>query len=89
MIKIEYDPGKNQRNIKERGLSFDTVKDFEFDTALVWKDDRRDYGEVRYCALGYIGLRIHHIVFTLRADVVRVISLRKANKREIKRYAED
>ena len=81
MIKTEYDLGKNQRNIKERGLSFDTVKDFEFDTALVWKDDHRDYGETRYCAFGYIGLRIHHAVFTLRADVVRVISLRKANKR--------
>jgi hypothetical protein len=40
IMKIEYGPDKNQHNIEQRGLSFDLVTDFGFDTALVWKDDR-------------------------------------------------
>ncbi|PIE72106.1 MAG: hypothetical protein CSA20_09455 [Deltaproteobacteria bacterium] len=89
MVKVEYDPNKNQRNIEQRGLSFEMVKNFEFDTALVWKDDRQDYGEIRYCALGYIGLCLHQLVFTFRNNSIRVISLRKANKREVNRYAQN
>ena len=87
-MKIEYDPNKNQRNIKRRKLSFDLVEQFEWETALIWEDDRYGYGETRYCALGYVGFRIYHLVFTYRADIVRIISLRKANRREVNRYAE-
>ena len=87
-MKIEYDPDKNQRNIRKRKLSFDLVETFELDTALIWEDDRYDYGEIRYCALGYIGIALFHLTFTCRDDTIRVISLRKANKREVKRYAE-
>jgi uncharacterized DUF497 family protein len=39
-------------------------------------------------AIGYIGDRLHVVIYSLRADVVRIISLRKANAREVKRYAE-
>lgn len=87
-MEIEYDPDKNQRNIKRRSLSFDLVEQFEWETALIWEDDRYDYGETRYCALGYVGDRIYHLVFAYRADIVRIISLRKANRREVNRYAE-
>ena len=66
--------------------------DFEWDAALVWPDQRSDYGEARMVALGYIGLRIMAVVFVDRpADKPterRIISLRKANTREVKRYAE-
>ena len=88
IMKIEYDPNKNQRNITKRKLSFDLVEQFELDTALIWEDDRYDYDEIRYCALGYIENGIFHLAFTYRGDTIRVISLRKANKREVKRYAE-
>lgn len=87
-MKIEYDPNKNQRNIENRDLPFDHAAELDWDTALTWIDDRRDYGETRYCALGYIDHRLHHIAFTVREDTIRVISLRKANKREVKKYAE-
>ncbi len=87
-MKIEYDPDKNQSNIKRRNLSFDLVEQFEWESALIWVDDRFEYHEIRYCALGYIGVRLYHLVFTYRAEIVRVISLRKANKREMNRYAE-
>jgi uncharacterized protein len=64
------------------------VEGFEFDTALVIIDDRRDYGEVRYRALGMIDHRLHALVFTGRTGKTRVISLRRANDRERRNYAE-
>ncbi|WFF39305.1 BrnT family toxin [Moraxella nasibovis] len=85
-MKITYDPAKNQRNIDERGLSFDEAIDFEFLTAKVAVDERFDYGETRYIAVGFLGSRLHVLVFTPICDGIRVISFRKANKREIKDY---
>jgi len=87
-MELEYDHKKNRRNIEQRGISFEFVARFEWDSAIVWQDNRRDYGEIRYCALGYIGERIFQLAFTMRGDTLRVISLRKANQREVKRYAE-
>ncbi len=43
---------------------------------MAWEDDRMDYGETRYCALGYIDTRLYHVVFTYRDEKVRVISLK-------------
>jgi uncharacterized DUF497 family protein len=85
-MKLSYDQEKNNRNIHERGLSFDMVYHFDFTTALFWEDTRQDYQETRYCALGMIEGRLHALVFTPRGETVRVISLRKANKREVSEY---
>lgn len=85
-MKVDYDPNKNRTNIETRGLSFDEVLNFEFETALLWEDTRHDYKEQRWCGLGYIDSRLHSLVFTVRGEVVWVISFRKANKREQKRY---
>lgn len=88
-MQITYDPAKDARNVEERGLSFALVGDFEWATALIVEDDRFDYGECRYRAMGYIGDRLHVVVFTPRADTVHVISFRKANKREVKNYDQE
>lgn len=85
-MQITYDPAKCERNIAERGLSFDLARDFDWPTALVLEDQRHDYGERRFQALGFIGERLHMLVFTPRTGVVHVISLRKANKREVSGY---
>ncbi len=85
-MNITYDPAKNTRNIELRGLSFERVADFEFETALFSPDVRRDYGEVRIRALGRLKGRLHALVFTETADGIRVISFRKANKREERIY---
>ena len=85
-MKIEFDPEKNNKNIIERSLSFEKVKNFDFKTALFEIDNRRDYGETRIIALGYIEERLHVLIFTKREDAIRVISLRKANKKERLRY---
>ncbi len=86
-MKIEFDPNKNEKNINEREISFELAVDFEIDTALIKVDSRHEYQETRFNALGLIGNRVFHLTYTLRGDVFRVISLRKANKREVKEYA--
>ncbi len=85
-MKITYDPAKNSKNIENRGLSFDKVVNFDFETAMRWQDIRKDYGEIRYCALGKIVDRVHALVYTRIDGGIRVISFRKANKREVKIY---
>ena len=59
---------------------------FEWATALIERSDR--FQEVRYIATGYIGRRLHRVVYTLRGESIRIISLRKANPREMRQYAE-
>ena len=85
-MRIHFDPFKNERNLRERGLSFDQAAGFEFASALVAVDDRQEYGEARYIALGMLGDRLHVLCFTEAADGIRVISFRKANSREVARY---
>lgn len=87
-MKLTYDQAKNDRNIRERGLSFERVADFDFATALFLVDERRDYREVRHLAIGYLEDRLHVLCFVERPNGIRVISFRKANKREVRRYAQ-
>ena len=85
-MRITYDPTKNDRNIAERGLSFERVADLAWDTAVSMQDIRRDYGERRVRVLGFVGGRLHVAIITLRGDATHVISFRKANKKEVKWY---
>lgn len=87
-MKIEFDPAKNEKNIRERGLSFERAAEFDFDTALIAQDVRNPYPEVRYVAVGFLGARLHVLCFTPVARGIRVISFRKANPREVKSYEE-
>ncbi|MBY0271199.1 MAG: BrnT family toxin [Burkholderiales bacterium] len=83
---MDKDPKKERKNIAVRGLSLDLAEQLDWATALIWEDRRKDYGERRYCVLGFIEDRLHSVVFTPRDGKPRVISLRKANKREVSRY---
>ncbi len=85
-MKITYDPTKNAENIERRSLPFELVADLDWATAVIIEDVRRDYGDHRYRAFGYIGDRLYAAVFTPRSDALHVISLRKANSREVKRH---
>ena len=84
---LSYDPAKSARNEADRGLAFDLAEEFDWSSALIVEDRRRDYEERRYQALGSIGERLHMLVFTPRGGTVHVISLRRANQRERMRYA--
>jgi uncharacterized DUF497 family protein len=85
-ISYSFDPAKAAKNKASHGVDFADAVHFDWASALVIEDDRRDYGEPRYIALGTIGDRVHVMVFTPRGTTIRIISLRKANDREIARY---
>lgn len=89
LLHITFDPFKNQRSIAQRGLSFADVADFDFQSALFWMDVRKAYSEPRICGLGLLEGRLYALVFTETSDGLRVISFRKANSREIKRYEQE
>ena len=92
-MNVTFDPVKDAANLAKHGVSLTEAAGFQWGTAVVWPDARRDYGEARMVALGYIGLRIMALVFVDRPPEQpterRIISLRKANTREVKRYAEN
>lgn len=88
-MQIEFDDAKNVANVRSRDLSFEQVVDFDFETAFFKQDTRRDYGETRIRALGFLEDRLHALVFTEIANGIRVISFRKANKREVKIYEQE
>jgi uncharacterized DUF497 family protein len=85
-VDISFDAAKNARNVVTRGISFEQAVAFEWDSALIVADTRKDYGERRFQAFGLIAERLHVLVFTPRSEKTHVISLRKANKREVKWY---
>ena len=89
-MKISYDHAKNDWNIRERGLSFAEVDKFNFTTAVRVEDLRNDYGETRIVAYGFIGNRLYALCYKPLGEIdIRVISFRKANKREEKFYAQN
>ena len=85
-MKIGFDPAKEARNIELRGISLEEATRFEWESAVVIQDTRHDYGEPRYRAFGFIDNRLPALVFTPREGGIRVISLRRANNREVMRY---
>lgn len=91
-MNVTFDQVKDVANLAKHGVALTEVAGFEWGTAVVWSDTHRDYGEVRMLALGYIGLRIMALVFVdcppEKPTECRIIGLRKANNREVTRYAE-
>ena len=85
-MRFTFDLAKNEKNIAERGLSFVLAAELEWETALAVEDTRRDYGELRLRVLALLHGRLHAIVVTPRRDELRVISFRKANRKEEKLY---
>lgn len=86
-MHYEFDPVKDDSNFSKHGLHLSEVDDFDWETALILEDRRQAYAEPRFEAKGYVGERLCVMVFCLRVSAVRVISLRKANLREVKSYA--
>ena len=86
-MDIEFDPAKDQENRRRHGVSLALSGPVLATMVTQFEDDRRDYGETRMVALGFIGPRLYVCVYTLRGEVRRVISLRKANRREQARWA--
>ena len=85
---IQFDAAKNNTNIAKHGVSLQLAELLEWDTLWAKRDVRQDYAELRVIGFAYIELRLFCVIFVDRGDVRRIISLRKANPREVNRYAQ-
>ncbi|MFM2311894.1 MAG: hypothetical protein RLZZ04_1170 [Cyanobacteriota bacterium] len=84
---FEWDEAKAKSNEIKHSVSFPFAsRAFEDENRLTVIDDRSDYNEVRYISLACIEKRVYVLVYTLRNSVIRLISARKANSKEVKRY---
>lgn len=85
-MQITYDARKRDWNLEHRGLDFEDSLIVFAGTTLTIHDDRLDYGETRYQTMGLLNGRLVMIVWTPRGEARHVMSMRKANERERKRY---
>lgn len=86
-MHYEWSPAKLAENVAKHRVWFSAADGFEWETAQLDVDGRKRYSETRWNATGLIGARLYLLTFTLRGNAVRIISLRKANRREVRRYA--
>jgi uncharacterized DUF497 family protein len=84
-VEYEWDEAKRQDNLrKHRGVDFMDMEAFDWTTAQERPSSRSD--EARYVATGYIADRLHVAIYVMRGSTCRLISLRKANPRERRKY---
>ena len=86
-MTVTFDPAKDAANMAKHGVSLALATELELDAMLTWPDTRRDYGEPRMVGLAPWGTRLYFLVYVDRSQGRRIISLRKANDREVKIYA--
>jgi uncharacterized DUF497 family protein len=87
-VRLTWDEAKRRANVAKHGIDFSAAEAFEWKSAIIVDDTRREYGERRRIALGLIGASLYSLVYTRRAGMVRVISLRLASRKERNRYEE-
>lgn len=88
-MRFTFDPIKDTLNIGKHGLSLGDAKNLEWSFSLCWIDTRKDYGEERFVALVPMSDRLYCVVYVELKMSKRIISLRKANNREIDRYEKE
>ena len=87
-MEFEWDEAKRRSNQKKEGVNFAEGAHLGWESAHESIDARRDYGEPRWKVLGRIGARLYALIMTRRGARMRIISLRKANNKEIDEYEE-
>ena len=86
-MEIEWDKAKSASCFEQRGFDFAYVmRAFLDPNRFVRQDQRWDYGEDRFQLVGRIGDRVFVVIYTVRASAIRIISARKANRREVQEY---
>lgn len=86
-MEFEWDEAKAAVNVAKHGVQFEIALEFDWANAVTLPDERFDYGERRSLAIGRdVAGEFYAIVLTLRGGVVRIISARKANRKEIARW---
>jgi uncharacterized DUF497 family protein len=87
-MRIEFDPEKDRANRDRHGVSLVLAVELDWEAALVWVDERFDYEETRMIALAPKTGILYYVAFVDRAEVRRIISLRRATRREVKHYVQ-
>ena len=88
-MEFEWDEQKARINLQKHGVSFEIASEIFFkEEVLSFEDDRFEYGEIRSVALGQVEGVVLHVVFTVREDRIRIISARKATRKEAQKYYE-
>ena len=85
-MKFEWDEVKATANFAKHGVRFEDASEFDWEVSVDKLDLRKDYGEARVMAMSTIRGRLHVLVYAIRAEGHRLISLRKANDREFSSY---
>jgi len=85
-MRFEWDDEKRLANVEKHGVDFNDAPKLFTGLFLILEDVRQDYGEQRFIAFGHVDKRLMVIAFTKRIGVVRIISMRKANEREQKKF---
>ena len=88
MTRLEFDPDKDEANQAKHGVSLSLAGELDWEAALAWVDERFQYGELRMIALAPGTSILYYVAFVDRGDVRRIISVRRANRREVKHYVE-
>ena len=85
-MKVIYDPDKHAQTLIHRGLDMADAVHVFAGKSVTMADDRKDYGEERFITVGFIDARMVYVAWTPRDGAFRIISMRKANEREQKKY---
>ena len=85
---IEFDAAKDIANQKKHGISLSVANELNLEAALVWIDGRYKYNETRMIALAPKTNILYYVAFVDRGEALRIISVRRANRREVKHYVE-
>ena len=87
-MRIEFDPSKDVTNQAKHGVSLALAGELDWEAALVWIDERFEYNEMRMIALAPKTSILYYVAFVDRGEMRRIISLRRANRREVKHYVQ-
>lgn len=87
-MRIEFDPAKDSANQAKHRVSLALAGELDWEAALVWVDDRFEYAELRMIALAPKTNILYYVAFVVRGTARRIISLRRADRREVKHYVE-
>ena len=88
-MQVEFDPTKDTTNREKDGVSLVLAGELDWEAALVWVDERLEYNETRMIALAPQAAVLYYVAFVERGEARRIISLRRANRREVRHYVEN
>ena len=88
-MRLEFDPDKDAGNQAKHGVSLSLAGELDWEAALVWVDERFEYGELRIIALAPEANVLYYVAFVDRGNMRRILSVRRANRREVRHYVEN